>query len=184
MNTKTKMGTGAGNASRPELDEASVKGASEVAKKLPLFGHVVWLYTQSPASRYYFIQDMESRVLPALVLDQCKVYLQTSGGSLPIAYVSWAYLSPDAEERFLATQRIAPSDWKSGENLWLIDVLAPFGGEQAILKELFNDELKNREVFLLYPSSGGGLQKKSLSELIGSESEAGAAADQDERIKH
>lgn len=172
------------NTTQPGIDEKSVQGASEVAKKLPLFGHVVWLYTQSPASRYYFIQDMESRVLPPIILEQCKLYLQTSGGSLPIAYVSWAYLSPEVEEKYLATQRIAPSDWKSGENLWLIDVLAPFGGEQAILKELFHDELKDREVYLLYPSPQGGLQKKSLSELIASNSDGAVSANQDENIKH
>lgn len=179
---ETKMDTEAASTTQPGLDESSVKGASEVAKKLPLFGHVVWLYTQSPASRYYFIQDMESRVLPALVLEQCKLYLQTTGGSLPIAYVSWAYLSAEAEEKFLASQKIAPSDWKSGKNLWLVDVLAPFGGEQAILKELFNDELKGQEVYLLYPSSEGGLQKKALSELIRAESEAVSSVVQDEKI--
>lgn len=156
------------NSEKPssEMDQKAIEGASEVAKKLPLFGHVVWLYTQSATNRYYFIQDMESRVLPALILDQCKVYLQSTGGSLPIAYVSWAYLSAEAEEKFIATQKIAPSDWKSGDNLWLVDVLAPFGGEQPILKELFKGELADKEVFLLYPSAQGGLQKKSLSELV------------------
>ncbi len=178
------MDTNKANTTQPGLDESSLQGASEVAKKLPLFGHVMWLYTQSPASRYYFIQDMESRVLPPLVLDQCKLYLQTSGGSLPISYVSWAYLSPEAEEKYIATQRIAPGDWKSGENLWLVDVLAPFGGEQAILKELFSDELKGREVYLLYPSAKGGLQKKALSELVAESSEAATAAKQNETIKH
>ncbi len=168
----------------PEIDEQAIEGANEVAMKLPLFGHVVWLYTQSAANRYYFIQDMESRVLPALILDQCKVYLQSTGGSLPIAYVSWAYLSAEAEEKFLASQKIAPSDWKSGKNLWLVDVLAPFGGEQAILKELFNDELKGKEVYLLYPSSEGGLQKKALSELMEAEGEAVASADLDGQTKH
>lgn len=181
---KEKPETQTVNATYPEMDENAVQGAAEVAKKLPLFGHVVWLYTQSPASRYFFIQDMESRVLPPVILDQCKLHLQSSGGSLPVAYISWAYLSDEAEEKFIATQRIAPNDWKSGENIWLIDVLAPFGGEQAILKELLNDVLNNREVSMLYPSLEGGLEKRTLSDLMMAENDKSPSSHTGDTTKH
>jgi len=181
---KEKIETPTTNTTHPVLDKNAVQGAAEVAKKLPLFGHVVWLYTQSPASRYFFIQDMESRVLPPVILDQCKLYLQSSGGSLPVAYVSWAYLNDEAEEKFIATQRIAPNDWKSGENTWLIDVLAPFGGEQAILKELLNDVLKNSEVSMLYPSLEGGLGKRTLSDLMMAEKDKSSSSLTGDTAKH
>jgi cytolysin-activating lysine-acyltransferase len=32
--------------------------------------------------------------------------------------------------------RLAPNDWKSGDILWLVDIVAPFGGQEQMIKDL------------------------------------------------
>jgi len=143
------------------------ESSRDLAKKLPVFGNVLWLYMQSDSHKHYFVQDLESRALPPIMKDQCKLYLQTKAGGLPMAYVSWAYLSEDAEKVYCATQKIAPKDWKSGDNLWLIDVLTPFGGNERIFAELYHKVFKQQDIYVLYPDDTGNLSKKSLKELAG-----------------
>jgi cytolysin-activating lysine-acyltransferase len=46
-------------------------------------------------------------------------------------------VNDEAEERLKSGHaRLAPADWKSGEKLWLVDIVAPFGGHDAVLKDL------------------------------------------------
>ena len=39
---------------------------------------------------------------------------------------------------------MAPNDWQSGDRLWLVELIAPFGGQEEMLKDLqvnvFGDE--------------------------------------------
>ncbi len=32
--------------------------------------------------------------------------------------------------------RLKPQDWKSGDKLWVIDIVAPYGGQDEMLKDL------------------------------------------------
>lgn len=149
------------------LAEKAVEHSKDLASKLPLFGHITWLYTQSAQHKHYFLQDLESRVLPAIVTEQCKIYLKTKGGGLPLAFVSWAYMSEQAEERYINSQRIAPGDWKSGDRVWLIDLLTPFGGAREVILDLSTKIHKDKAVNLLFPDDSGSVSRITLSELSG-----------------
>jgi hypothetical protein len=48
-----------------------------------------------------------------------------------------------------------PVDWRSGENLWLIDLCVPFGGGEFILKELRENVFKEQKVKMLQPAPDG-----------------------------
>ena len=41
---------------------------------------------------------------------------------------------------------MAPTDWKSGETLWLVDIVAPFGGHDAMIKDLKEKVFPEREL--------------------------------------
>ncbi len=41
---------------------------------------------------------------------------------------------------------VAPADWKSGEKLWLVDIVAPFGGHDAMIKDLKEKVFPGRKV--------------------------------------
>lgn len=123
--------------------------AQKVMKKIPLLGPVTWLMMSSAATRNTLLSELEWRVLPPLVLDQAKLYFRDAS---PLAYASWAMLSDDAAQRYRqAPHHLAASDWQSGSQIWLVDILAPFGGAQQILTDLRESVFKGREVRQLLP---------------------------------
>lgn len=155
---KNSSGT---NASAVPLDEAARQEigkvaqlareqANKVMKKIPALGPVAWLMMASSTTRHTLLSELEWRVMPALVLDQAKLYLREES---PVGFVSWARLSDQAAERYRqAPHHLAPSDWTSGDQIWLIDVLTPFGGAQDVLKDLRENVFKGLPVHQLLPS--------------------------------
>ena len=137
----------------PEAIKAAIDQAKSVLKKLPLLGPIAWLYMNSPQHRNQFIADLEWRVMPALVLDQAKLYMRDEA---PVGYASWAFLSAEAEARYRATGRLAPGDWKSGSEAWLIDLVAPFGGGGDLIKDVKEKVLVGREVRVRGEAGAGG----------------------------
>ena len=133
------------NLKTPSAEEVklAIEQAKSVLKKLPLLGPIAWLYMNSPQHRNQFIADLEWRVMPALVLDQAKLYMRDE---TVLGYASWAFLSPEVAERYRATGRLAPGDWKSGSEAWLIDLVAPFGGGGDLIKDVKEKVLVGREV--------------------------------------
>jgi cytolysin-activating lysine-acyltransferase len=56
-------------------------------------------------------------------------------------------VNDEAEERLKSGHaRLAPADWKSGEKLWPVDIVAPFGGHDAMIKELTEKVFPGQEV--------------------------------------
>lgn len=126
--------------------------AQHVFKKIPLLGPVTWLLMQQSATRHLFLADLEWRVMPALVLDQAKLYMRDQA---PLAYVSWAKLSEAAARRYRQPPyHLAPSDWKSGDQVWIIDLVAPFGNAQEILKDIRENLFPNDKLYQLAPGQG------------------------------
>lgn len=124
-----------------------------VAAKIPLLGPVAWLMMQQPATKHTFLSELEWRVVPALVLDQAKLYMRDG---MPLAFVSWAKLSDETAMRYRAPpHRLAPPDWKSGEHVWLVDVFTPFGGAAELLKDLRENVFPGQIVHQLGPVSDG-----------------------------
>ncbi|MFT5440125.1 MAG: cytolysin-activating lysine-acyltransferase [Alphaproteobacteria bacterium] len=104
-----------------------------------LLGEIVWLLGRSDAHKHIFLTELDWMVMPPIPLRQFRIWRQNNQ---PVAYASWAFLSDEASQRFTdgaaagRVGRLAPGEWKSGEQLWLIDFIAPFGGGDAMIKEL------------------------------------------------
>ena len=72
------------------------------------------------------------------------------------AYASWAMLTEEAERRLIAGQRrLQPAEWRAGDRPWLIDVICPFGGPEAVLKDIRENVFPQRSVKALAPAPGG-----------------------------
>jgi cytolysin-activating lysine-acyltransferase len=76
----------------------------------------------------------------------------------PLAFASWAFLSADAAARYAASGRLAPADWKSGGEAWLIDLVAPFGGGARVLEDVRKTAPAGRTLKQLAPAEGGGVR--------------------------
>ena len=124
MNDDAKLAAVAQAASTDQLESAK----KELAK-LPLLGPALWLYARDAQRRYTFLADIDWRLMPPLVLDQCRLYTKAD---MPWAFVTWAFVSDAVDQRLRSTSPlIAPHEWKSGNHPWLIDVVAPFGEAEA-----------------------------------------------------
>lgn len=137
-----------------ELAKHNLEQARDSLAKLPLLGPVLWLYSTAPDKKFMFMGDMQASLLPPVVLDQCRLY--TKNG-IPWAFVSWAKVSDAVHARLSSgTARLAPHEWRSGEHVWLIDAVAPFGGAEQCIDELRATALANQHVHGFAPDLATG----------------------------
>ncbi|MBL4807716.1 MAG: toxin-activating lysine-acyltransferase [Rhodobacteraceae bacterium] len=123
------------------------------AEKITAFGSVAWLMMHSKPHKHLFITDLEWAVEPPISLNQCFFWHR---GHVPVGYASWAYLSEEAETRMLqGIRKLGPADWKSGDRLWLMDLIVPFGGMAEAAKELREGVFKGKKVKSYQPSPDG-----------------------------
>jgi len=130
-----------------------------------VFGSISWLMLQSPAHRHLFISDYEWLVMPALQTKQFRIIRQNNR---PVAYVSWAYLNEDTEKRIKKNvMKLKPAEWRQGDRLWIIDVIAPFGGAKELLQKLNETEFKDKKVNLMRPRKDGkGMEAVLLEDIL------------------
>ncbi|HCA27095.1 MAG TPA: toxin-activating lysine-acyltransferase, partial [Betaproteobacteria bacterium] len=122
--------------------------------KLPILGPALWLFARDAHRKFTFLADMDWRVLPPVVLDQCRLY--TKNG-IPFAFFTWAAVSDAIDARLRGGHpHIAPHEWKSGEHFWLIDIAAPFGQTDEMLNELLQNVLPGQTVNALLPDPQQG----------------------------
>lgn len=144
-----------------QLAHLAREQSTRLLRKLPVLGPVTWLLMSNPMTRHTLLSEFEWRLLPPLVLDQIKLYLQDEK---PVAFVTWARLSESVAERYrYAPHHLAGSDWSSGEQVWLIDVVTPFGGAQDVLKDLRQQVFPGQSIYQLLPADGGGSPSKTLT---------------------
>lgn len=105
-------------------------------------GEAVTLMTQSPGHRYLFLGDLDWTVLPPLMLGQFRLF--RAQGRV-VGLVLWAQVSDEVDARLTAgVARLSPLDWKSGETLWVVDVVAPFGGAERMIDDLASTALAGK----------------------------------------
>jgi cytolysin-activating lysine-acyltransferase len=97
--------------------------------------------SQSPVHKQFFISDLEWLVMTPVILQQFRMYYQNAapaeGGQRPIGVVLWARVSAEVETMLeRGTTKMRPQDWKSGDRLWVVEVIAPFGGHDAMVADL------------------------------------------------
>lgn len=132
------------------LAELAKRQAHKLLDKIPLLGPVTWLMMQQSYSRHTLLSELEWRVLPALMLDQAKLYMRDDA---PVAFASWARFGEAAAQRYRnPPHQLMAADWASGDQIWLIDVFTPFGGAQDVLKDLRENVLAGQVVHQLVPA--------------------------------
>jgi len=99
-----------------------------------VMGEIVWLLSQSPQHKNFFIADLEWLVMTPILLNQFRIFYAPDR---PIGVAFWAYVNERVDERLSGgNARLAPADWKSGDILWLVDIVAPYGGQEEMLQDL------------------------------------------------
>lgn len=130
-------------------------------------GQIVWLLSQSPLHREMKLKDLEWSFMPAVMLEQFRVFrfgplpgleqdpaaLAPSGLSkesleqLPLGVAIWAKLSEAAEAKLEKGERLTLEEWRSGDRVWLVELISPFATKdnkvsEAMLLDLMNGPFK------------------------------------------
>lgn len=100
-----------------------------------VLGEITWLLSQSPLHKNLFISDLEWMVMPAILLEQFRIF--PGPDQTPAGLVLWGSISEETEGRLRNHQiRLAPYEWKGGPHLWIIEMVAPFGGQDEMLADV------------------------------------------------
>jgi cytolysin-activating lysine-acyltransferase len=92
-----------------------------------VLGEIAWLMTQSPRHKAVPLGDLEWLVMPAILLRQFRIFYK---GEQPVGVALWALADELVAKRIDAgDKRLAAVEWKSGSNMRIVDIVAPFGGE-------------------------------------------------------
>lgn len=100
------------------------------------FGHAARVLVSS-ARRTDALKDLGIHLWPAVRLNQIG-FLYNSKGS-PVAFATWAFVTDEVAQSMLADPNYCMdiSEWNEGDQLWLVDFVAPFGEARNLVRKLF-----------------------------------------------
>jgi cytolysin-activating lysine-acyltransferase len=117
-------------------EHASEQTGSPSKTVAQVLGEIAWLMTQSPRHKAVPLGDLEWLLMPAILLRQFRIFYQ---GEQPVGVALWALADDLVARRIDAGDtRLAAVEWKSGSNMRIIDIVAPFGGEAEMRDRFCN----------------------------------------------
>ncbi len=123
-------------------------GREDSPERVPFFEALGMITSLMMNSRYesWLVSDIACNIMPALRVGQCKIYFDGTGA--PSAFVTWACVDDASHDALrLEGRNPPPEKWTSGRNLWVIDLVAPFGNTFYVIKQdLYRSHFKGYDV--------------------------------------
>ena len=88
------------------------------------------LYKSFPRYQPHTFEDVLDHIAPSVELNQYKIHYENG---IPHAFTNWAFLSEDAEKRFMTTAELNPEDYNSGNIPWHIETICT-GNIKSVMK--------------------------------------------------
>lgn len=102
-------------------------------------GSVVNLMRCSELYRDWTIDDIERLIWTPIDLGQALIFCDPSNKQV-VAFASWAFLTDKVARLFVKGERkLHPTDWAAGDQLWIVDLIAPFGDLRKVVRFLANE---------------------------------------------
>lgn len=104
--------------------------------EVEVLGSVTWLWMNSVNHQSMPLHDLRSIVLPAIETQQYILAVEQKGTEVkPIAYTSWANFDAEAEANYIqnAAMSISTHARQSGDRMWMLDWLTPFGHSRPFM---------------------------------------------------
>lgn len=86
-------------------------------------GNAAWLMTMDKQYRERPIREIEALIATPILLRQFKLY---SKDNQPVGFLTWASVSDAVKEKVETGAPLELADWRSGDNLVVVDVVSPF----------------------------------------------------------
>ena len=105
--------------------------ASDIQDKMSLISRVICLMLDSDVYLPDTLYNIKKQLIGPIFQDQALIMVRD--GKV-VAYCSWAFLTEEAEKRYIAdSNSLQVTDWKGGDRVWLVDVIAPFNDGTRLL---------------------------------------------------
>ena len=152
--------------------KASTKQKSPATKiNIPLYtslesavGVALMLSARSIEHKNKTINELEKRFLPSISNRQFKIF--RTPNNRPIAFISWAKISDEVEKKILDNgSSIEASEWSSGSNIYIMDIIAPKGIGLKAIESLQKSDFKNKKVKII-KKDGGKNTATNLVDLL------------------
>lgn len=135
----------------PRQTDEAMQGRRAIMNSSMALAQVVKLMMQSPNHRHFSISDLEWMVLPALSTGQlamAETKPDQAGFRQPLAVLFWASVSPEIDQRLSANLdapvRLSPDEWRSGDILWVTDMIGDMSTGHALVKSVLDSILAGR----------------------------------------
>lgn len=114
-------------------------------KMTEVLGEALLVLLNSNAHRLnFFIGDLEWLLLSPILKQQFRLYRDKD--QKPVGLILWAFVNDEVNKRLeLGIGKLGFNDWKSGDTLWIIDLIAPQGGGNKMLEELKDTVFKGKK---------------------------------------
>lgn len=151
-------GNGAPGGGTPFTHPVPAGAAKTVSAVL---GEIVWLMSQSAAHKSFFISDLEWFIMPPVLLKHFRLFYDTGDPKTgvegkPIGVVLWASVNDEVAARLAqGGGKMRPQEWTSGDQLWVVEVIAPFGGADAMVADLKEKVFPGRPIKALVLGADG-----------------------------
>lgn len=159
--TSTNIRSQDANVARLTSDEPA-QGRRAIMNSSMALAQIVRLMLQSPNHRHFSLSDLEWMVLPALSTGQlamAEAKPDQSGLREPLAVLFWASVSPEIDQRLSsnleAPIRLRPDEWRSGDILWITDMIGDMRTGHALVKSVLDSILAGRTVKVRSLDSAG-----------------------------
>ncbi len=101
---------------------------------LKVIGEVCFLCFHSTLYQSWSMTAIAKVFEPPIYLKQFHVY---RAHTVPRGLVTWAKLSPEAEAQHMSGKGLDEfEDWRSGDQFWIMDLMAPWGHGKMIINDL------------------------------------------------
>jgi cytolysin-activating lysine-acyltransferase len=128
------------------------KNATKSKRFQAAFGEVVALLMRSPQFKHLPLAALEELVVPPIAAGQFMVaeaQHKKTGLVAPAAAILWARVSDEIDKRLSGGEgkslNLAPADWKSGDNVWLVMALGDQKVTKALMQRMQETVLKGRQ---------------------------------------
>jgi len=145
----------------------------KIPDSMALYGALTFLAARCPKHRRYPAALLDRLFLPAVENRSAKIFPNAAG--LPVAAMIWTHMSKGAADRMIAGNHVPEAaDWDSGPDLWILDVMAPFGQGRTIARH-FARNPPNEAFSFARVGPDGNLRKVVTVEAAGFATRAIAA---------
>ncbi|MBN2906004.1 MAG: toxin-activating lysine-acyltransferase [Rhodobacteraceae bacterium] len=98
---------------------------SPAPEVLRAYGDLLFLAFRSPRHSQMSVAELRAYLEPPMELGQFRIF---RFDDVPRGMYTWAWMTPEAEERLITGAPLRPEDWSGGERLWIVDLMAPYRG--------------------------------------------------------